>query len=185
MESFASYRLCHKSCASSRFIAKFFLIIFFIFFILFIINNYIRMMNTPRTEYFDKNSDGTVCGTENDVCSINDETGENSCCKNLHCIRKPGNYQYKVCSKENSEPEKNNINTSFLSKIFSFGNEYDSEEMDDNSNLNLQLKDMCGHPYKINLNPYFGKSNKRTNMSSSNTDSIFSNLFSFGDKCLL
>ena len=136
-------------------------------------------------EYFDKNPDGTFCGTENDVCSINDETGENSCCKNLHCIRKPGNYQYKVCTKKNSEPEKNNINTSFLSKIFTFGNEYDSEEMDDNSNLNLQLKDMCGHPYKINLNPYFGKSNKRTNMSSSNTDSIFSNLFSFGDKCLL
>lgn len=181
MKSFASYRLRHKSCASSRFIAKIFLIIFLILLIFFIINNYIRLLNPSRTEYFDKNPDGTVCGTENNVCSINDETGENSCCKNLHCIRKPGNYQYKVCTKEKSEPEKNNINTSFLSKIFSFGNEYDSEEMDDNSNLNLQLKDMCGHPYKINLNPYFGKSNKKIEPS----NSIFSNLFSFGDKCLL
>jgi len=178
---------------------KIFLIIFFILFIFFIIRMmksftssrlqwlrirdkpYWDQLNQSRTEYFDKNPDGTVCGTENDICSINDETGENSCCKNLHCIRKPGNYQYKLCSKEKSDPEKNNINTSFLSKIFSFGNEYDSEEMDDNSNLNLQLKDMCGHPYKINLNPYFGKSNKKIEPS----DSIFSNLFSFGDKCLL
>lgn len=160
---------------------KIFLIIFLILLIFFIINNYIRLLNPSRTEYFDKNPDGTVCGTENDICSINDETGENSCCKNLHCIRKPGNYQYKVCTKENSDPEKNNINTSFLSKIFSFGNEYDSEGMDDNTNLNLQLKDMCDHPYKINLNPYFGKSNKKIEPS----NSIFSNLFSFGDKCLL
>ena len=153
----------------------FLFIILVIFVIFFIINNYI-----VHIEYFEKLNNGTVCGTENDICSINDETGENSCCKNLFCIRKAGNYEYKVCSKENSELEKNNINTSFLSRLFTFGNEYDTqEEMDDNTNLNLQLKDMCGHPYKINLNPYFGKSLKKQNTSQN------SNLFNFGDKCLL
>ena len=151
--------------------------ILILFLVFIIIYNFIQLINLSKIEYFDKNFDGTVCGTENDICSINDETGENSCCKNMFCIRKAGNYEYKVCSKENSEPEKNNINTSFLSRLFTFGNEYDTqEEMDDNTNLTLQLKDMCGYPYKINLNPYFSNSIKRKESY---------NLFNYDDQCLL
>jgi len=155
--------------------------ILILFLVFIIIYSFIKLINLSKIEYFDKNFDGTVCGTENDICSINDETGENSCCKNMFCIRKAGNYEYKVCSKKNSEQEKNNINTSFLNRLFTFGNEYDTqEEMDDDTNLTLQLKDICDHPYKINLNPYFGKSIKRKESSN-----IFSNLFNYDDQCLL
>jgi len=49
-------------------------------------------------EYFEKLPEGTLCGTQNNVCRIN-QYGTNSCCKGYNCVRPQGNFQYKVCRK--------------------------------------------------------------------------------------
>jgi hypothetical protein len=43
---------------------------------------------------------GLLCGTDNDICRIN-EYGVSSCCDNYRCVRPAGNFQYKVCIDKN------------------------------------------------------------------------------------
>lgn len=71
----------------------YFLIIIIIFIFFFIINNFVL---NKSYEKFEKMKDGLLCGTENDICRIN-EYGVSSCCDNYRCVRPDGIYQYKVC----------------------------------------------------------------------------------------
>lgn len=58
-------------------------------------------------EFFNKLPEGTLCGTQNDVCSI-DQYGTNSCCNGYMCVRTEGNFQYKICRK----PEQSYVDAS-------------------------------------------------------------------------
>ena len=69
-------------------------LIFFII-LLFYLLNY-SLTKRKYNEYFNKLPEGTLCGTQNDVCSI-DEYGTNSCCNGYNCVRPEGNFQYKIC----------------------------------------------------------------------------------------
>jgi hypothetical protein len=77
-------------------------------------------------EYFNKLPEGTLCGTKNDVCSI-DEYGTNSCCKGYICVRPEGNFEYKICRKpeqsysdaSSSHITHQNFNKNTFPKIFS------------------------------------------------------------------
>ena len=71
----------------------YFLIIIIIFIFFFIINNFIL---NKSYEKFEKMNNGLLCGTNNNICRIN-EYGISSCCDNYRCIRPDGNYQYKIC----------------------------------------------------------------------------------------
>jgi len=80
--------------------------IFYLILIVFIfcfINNYLLK---NKYEYFDKLSDGLVCGTKGDVCSV-DDYNTNSCCKGYNCIRPEGNYYNKICV--NNDSNSNNL----------------------------------------------------------------------------
>jgi len=69
------------------------LIIFIIFIIFYILNKYVLKKSY---ELFNTTSSGLLCGTNNDVCRVN-QNGISSCCNGYTCIRKEGNFQYKVC----------------------------------------------------------------------------------------
>lgn len=69
----------------------FVIIIIVIFF--FVINNFIL---NKSYENFEKMNNGLLCGTDNNICRI-DEYGISSCCDNYRCVRPDGNYQYKIC----------------------------------------------------------------------------------------
>jgi len=69
----------------------FLIIIIVIFF--FVINNFIL---NKSYEKFEKMNNGLLCGTDNNICRIN-EYGISSCCDNYRCVRPDGNYQYKIC----------------------------------------------------------------------------------------
>jgi hypothetical protein len=73
------------------------IIIFIIFIILYVTNNFI-LKNSY--ENFEKMKDGLLCGTDNDICRIN-EYNVSSCCKNYKCVRPKGIYQYKICIDKN------------------------------------------------------------------------------------
>jgi hypothetical protein len=63
--------------------------------LLFYLLNY-SLTKRKYNEYFNKLPQGTLCGTQNDVCRI-DEYGTNSCCNGYNCVRPKGNFQYKIC----------------------------------------------------------------------------------------
>ena len=63
--------------------------------LLFYLLNY-SLTKRKYNEYFEKLPEGTLCGTKNNVCRI-DEYGTNSCCNGYNCVRPKGNFQYKVC----------------------------------------------------------------------------------------
>ena len=65
--------------------------------LLFYLLNY-SLKKRKYNEYFNKLPEGTLCGTQNDVCRI-DEYGTNSCCKGYICVRPEGNFEYKICRK--------------------------------------------------------------------------------------
>jgi hypothetical protein len=47
-------------------------------------------------ENFELEEDNLLCGTDRDVCKIN-EFGLSSCCDGFVCVRKEGNFEYKIC----------------------------------------------------------------------------------------
>jgi hypothetical protein len=71
----------------------YFIIIIIIFIFFFLINNFIL---NKSYEKFEKMKNGLLCGTNNDICRIN-EYGISSCCDNYRCVRPDGNFQYKIC----------------------------------------------------------------------------------------
>ena len=87
------------------------IIIFIIFIILYFTNNFILKNSYEK---FEKMKDGLLCGTDNDICRIN-EYNVSSCCGNYKCVRPKGIFQYKVCIDKNkltdddlSDDSKNN-----------------------------------------------------------------------------
>jgi hypothetical protein len=75
----------------------FIIIIIFIFIFFFIINNFIL---NKSYEKFEKMKNGLLCGTNNDICRIN-EYGISSCCDKYRCVRPEGIYKYKICVDKN------------------------------------------------------------------------------------
>jgi hypothetical protein len=79
----------------------FLLLIILILIIFYLTEKYILKRNF---EYFEKLNNGLLCGTEGNVCSV-DDYKTNSCCKGFDCIRPNGNYHNKICV----DSSKNNI----------------------------------------------------------------------------
>ena len=75
----------------------FVIIIIFTFIFFFVINNFIL---NKSYEKFEKMNNGLLCGTDNDICRIN-EYGISSCCDKYRCVRPEGIYQYKICVDKN------------------------------------------------------------------------------------
>ena len=82
-----------------------FIILFLSYLILFILN---YNLSKKYYEYYEKQSNGLLCGEKNDICSI-DEEGDNNCCSGYSCIRPEGNFHNKICKSD----EELNFNTSF------------------------------------------------------------------------
>jgi hypothetical protein len=72
------------------------IVIFYSIIILFLLFYIFNKYFFNYYENFERNDNGLLCGTENDICRI-DEYGVSSCCDNFKCIRHKSNYQYKVC----------------------------------------------------------------------------------------
>jgi hypothetical protein len=92
------------------------LILFFIIYFSFYFLNKLFIKN--KIEFFDRLSNGLVCGTEGNICGRN-EIGVNSCCKGLKCIRPNGKYLNRICLNQNNNnffdgiiniPDLNNVN---------------------------------------------------------------------------
>lgn len=102
---------------------------------------------------------GLLCGTEYDICRIN-QFGKSSCCDGYSCFRPNGDFEDKVCV--GTRGTDNNNKNIWLSKIFNindfvlFPTSYDEEELceeeDEDDKLLEKLKDLCGNPYKLNFN---------------------------------
>lgn len=88
---------------------KLFLIIIFIILLFFIINLYLKK---NFNEFFVTEESGLVCGKQNDICSVHNSTGQNSCCDGYNCILPKGDFQYKICAKNNVFGNMQNINLS-------------------------------------------------------------------------
>lgn len=96
-----------------------FLAIFTIFYIFYILNKYIL---DKSYELFNTTSSGLLCGTDNNVCRIN-QYGTSSCCDGYTCMRKEGNFQFKVCIDNNKLPgSSKEINLSNLQNKLSIAN---------------------------------------------------------------
>ena len=117
------------------------LIIFII--LLFFLLNY-SLKKRKYNEYFEKLPQGTLCGTENDVCRIN-QYGTNSCCNGYNCVRPEGNFQYKICRRpEQSYSDASsshitypNFNQSTFPKIFPNINFSGISKLELPSNMNI------------------------------------------------
>ena len=59
------------------------------------------------------------CSTLNEKCLI-DETGQNTCCGNLKCVRLKKDYGYKVCSYQEDACGHNKMSFTVLNKLFTF-----------------------------------------------------------------
>lgn len=145
--------------------------------LLFIIVIIFYIFNINIYEYFEKQSNGLLCGNKNDICRI-DASGNSSCCNNLYCVLPEGKFKNKICSnnkkiKKVRRYQNNNdtelgeeenqyyykfpqpaLNINLFSKkywtdIFAFGDEFNDEE-DDDTRRKLQAQDICKHN-KINL----------------------------------
>lgn len=77
-------------------VISFICLIIFIILLLYLINYSLK--KKKYNEYFEKLPEGTLCGTQNNICTI-DQYGTNSCCKGYMCVRPEGNFQYKICRK--------------------------------------------------------------------------------------
>jgi hypothetical protein len=82
----------------------------FIFIIFYILNKFIFKKSKKSYELFNTTTSGLLCGTNNDVCRVN-QYGISSCCSGYTCMRKEGNFQYKVCI------DNNKLNSSNIGKI--------------------------------------------------------------------
>ena len=117
------------------------LIIFII--LLFYLLNY-SLKKRKYNEYFEKLPQGTLCGTENDVCRIN-QYGTNSCCNGYNCVRPEGNFQYKICRRpeqsysdaSSSHITSPNFNQSTFPKIFPNMNFSGISKLELPSNMNI------------------------------------------------
>ena len=89
---------------------KLFLIIIFIIFIIllfYIINLYLK--KKKFNEFFVTEESVLVCGKQNDICKVENSTGKNSCCDGYSCILPKGDFQYKICAKDNIFSNLSNI----------------------------------------------------------------------------
>lgn len=110
------------------------------------------------------------CQNIDDKCIMN-EKGEHNCCKGTYCVRKDGNFEYKVCSDKPDPYEKNkNTNqngfqkfiTDTVGKFIEFGDTIneDLDYLTEEEQFVLNLKDACAHPYKIKIPNLFYNKNK-------------------------
>ena len=78
--------------------SKLLLIILFILFIFYIIDIIIN-----RLEYFDNHF---KCDTYGEICNQTDYKTD-TCCSGYKCMRKPGNFNYKICVRDKNYVPKN------------------------------------------------------------------------------
>jgi hypothetical protein len=151
-----------------------YLVLLFIIFIIFYI------LNINIYEYFEKQSNGLLCGNKNDICRV-DQSGNSSCCSNLYCVLPEGKFKNKICSNSkkikkvqrynntmtnlNEEEEEDDnkyyykfpqpsLNINLFSKKYWTGifafGDEFNNEKDDETRRKLQAQDICKHN-KINL----------------------------------
>ena len=104
------------------------------------------------------------CQDIDDKCII-DQNGKNNCCKGYYCVRKNGNFQYKVCSdkpdpylenKDSNQTEFQKLVTTTVDKASKF------EDLTEEEQLTLSVKDFCSSPYKIQIpNLFYGMSKNK------------------------
>ena len=125
--------------------------------IILIILIYVIKKNSFYESFEIINEKGLLCGTEYDVCRIN-QLGKSSCCDGYSCIRPNGDFEDKVCiGTTGTVGTSRNIGTkdTWLSKIFNINDFVSlptSYELCEEEELVTKLKDMCGNPYKLNFN---------------------------------
>jgi hypothetical protein len=112
-------------------------------------------------------SNNNSCKDIDDKCMI-DQNGEHNCCKGYYCVRKDGNFQYKVCSdKPDPYLENNSSNqtefqkmvTTTVDKASNFKDTITKKIKDftEEEQLTLSVKDFCSSPYKIEIpNLFYG-----------------------------
>ena len=188
------------------------IIIFIIFIILIIIlfllnNNLNKYMNKYNSyEYFERIGNplyGTIpaeeyhgcqincihenknllCGNDNDICSIN-ENNISTCCNGYSCKRNPGNFNYKVCIKDdlnngelgskllnygirpNIDYPNSNFNPDSISKYNSDSNINNGELGSKLLNYNYGIRPNIDYP-NFNFNPdSISKYNSDSNINS-------------------
>jgi hypothetical protein len=129
---------------------------------------------------YDKNNNPIIkkitinqyCNLENEFCLV-DPKGNNTCCNGLKCIRKVGNYQYKVCSKINENDS--NCENKKLGCIYQENNDNYNEDQEDNENnnkYNSYLYSLCGKK-KILNNKIIDHNHNKINYSM-NKELVFS-----------
>jgi hypothetical protein len=144
-------------------IILFILLLLFILIILFII----KLKN---------NNIESFCASLNDTCMVN-QNGKSNCCNNNFCVRKPGNFEYKVCS---DKPEKSTeTDTGFQKSITNFvGNfvkfekdiENKFEDITEEEQFVLELKDFCSSSKIVIPNLFYKGKNEKCDCSKFNND---------------
>jgi hypothetical protein len=118
------------------------------------------------------------CQNIDDKCII-DQNGKHNCCKDYYCVRKDGNFQYKVCSdkpdpylenKDSNQTKFQKIVTTTVDKASKFKDTITKkiEDLTEEEQLTLSVKDFCSSPYKIQIPNLFygiGKNKKECDCS--------------------
>jgi len=132
------------------FIVLFILLFFFLFYI---INIFLK----KNLEFFNKGTNGLICGTSNEICNLYGDDKSN-CCPGYTCMRPNGNYEYKVCIDNRFIKTNKNIGSvnnefqNFFKNFFLFGSKINNNHtFCEDEEIELKLKDMCNNPYKLNL----------------------------------
>jgi hypothetical protein len=123
-------------------------------------------------------SNNNSCQGINDKCII-DQNGKHNCCKGYYCVRQDGNFQYKVCSdkpdpysenKDSNQTEFQKLVTTTVDKASKFKDTISKkfEDLTEEEQLTLSVKDFCSSPYKIQIPNLFygiGKNKKECDCS--------------------
>ena len=129
--------------------------------------------------YIEKNNKENFCQNIDDKCII-DQYGEHNCCKGTYCVRKDDNFEYKVCSNKPDPYEKNKNNnqngfqkfiTDTVGKFVEFTDNIDEklEDLTEEEQFILDVKDACSSSYKIKIPNLFYK-NKNCDCSKYNNN---------------
>lgn len=141
----------------------------------------------------ERSNNNNTCQDIDDKCII-DQNGENNCCKGYYCVRQDGNFQYKVCSdkpdpysenKDSNQTEFQKLVTDTVDNASKFKDTISKkfEDLTEEEQLTLSVKDFCSSPYKIEIpNLFYGMGkNKKAECDCSEEKDINFDPDLFGD----
>jgi len=155
-------------------------LLLYIILFLFILVILVSIQLYTKSHIEKNNIQENFCQNIDDKCMMN-EKGEHNCCKGTYCVRKDGNFEYKVCSDKPDYHEKNNNTnqnsfqkfiTDTVGKFVEFENDIDDDlnYITEEEQFVLNLKDACSHPYKIKIPNLFYKKNKNNKKNKDDCD---------------